>query len=182
MVNLTDYLRDIGVELPSGYTLALPLAISDDGTTIAGLGRQGFAASGFIVRIKALTADVNTLSLAAGGSQTLSLDAGIDNANAFYWMFGSVTGTSPGFFVGSVYVPLNIDAYTLLTIKKPFLGVFNSFVGFFDAQGEGQASFDLPTGADPDLAGVTLYHAYLAGPALGQTTYASSAVSVTLMM
>ena len=179
-MNLTDYMRDIGVEFPANYTFSLPLAISDDGTTIVGLGRQGFAASGFVLRVKALVADQHTLSLASGGVQTLDMSAGAAQAGWFYWMFGSVTGTTPGFAIGAVQVPLNIDVYTNLTIQKPFLGVFGSFLGFLDGQGQGQASFTLPAGADPGLAGVVLYHAYLAGPAVGQTTFASNATSLTL--
>lgn len=51
MVNLTAYVQSQGVVLPAGVSLALPLAMSSDGQTFAGLGRSGTATFGFVVTI-----------------------------------------------------------------------------------------------------------------------------------
>jgi hypothetical protein len=144
--------------------------------------------SGTIVATHDLTSGCNTtmftgldpLSLLAGGIADFNLDAGPSNANAFYWIFGSVTGTAPGTLLGTVLVPLNFDAFFKLTLFKPFLGVFQNFLGFLGSDGEGFAGFFIPAGADPGLAGLVLDFAYAAGPSIGTTTFASNAVSVVL--
>ena len=47
--DLGDFLLASGVPLPADFEPALPLAISGDGTTIAGLGRVGFRVTPFVV-------------------------------------------------------------------------------------------------------------------------------------
>lgn len=55
MVNLTQLALNLGVPLPAGYRLALPLGISADGNTIVGIGAfQGsFISSGWVITIPA---------------------------------------------------------------------------------------------------------------------------------
>ncbi|MFT7663467.1 MAG: hypothetical protein ACI87A_001692, partial [Planctomycetota bacterium] len=130
-----------------------------------------------------LTADVLRVELTTGGQQNLSLDGGLFRANWFYFMFGSVTGTSPGLDFGNeVILPLNFDVYLNLILKKPGLSPFGNFIGQLDANGVALASFSLPPGSDPALAGVVLHHAYLAASSLGSAEYASNAVIVTLSL
>ena len=126
-------------------------------------------------------ATIEPLSLLTGGTTGFALDAGPSNGGAFYWVFGSVTGTSPGTPLGTVVLPLNFDPFFRLTLFKPFLGIFGSFVGFLDGNGQGAASFTIPPATDPTLAGLTLWFAYAAGPTVGVTTYASNAVSTILV-
>ncbi len=135
----------------------------------------------FFERANALTVEGSSISLSAGGSQQLNLLAGLERATDFYWIFGSATGTSPGIDFGSVNLPLNFDAYFNLTLQKPFLGIFGSFVGFLGADGTGQASLDLPSGVDPSLVGLELRHAFTTAAVIGTVDFASNAESVLLV-
>jgi hypothetical protein len=95
-----------------------------------------------------LVGDEHLLSIAAGGTQALALDAGPANGGAVYWMFGSASGTSPGTPLGGAVLPLAFDAYFALTLKNPFLGAFSGFVGLLDASGGATAVFQLPPAVD----------------------------------
>lgn len=68
MVNLTDYARSIGVPIPTGTVLSLPLAISADGLTISGQGRSSTGAIGWVITIPAPGA---SMLLALGGVAAL---------------------------------------------------------------------------------------------------------------
>jgi len=64
--------------------------------------------------------DVSTgsISLAAGGSQTLFLSPCRASAGDLYFVLGSATGTSPGQAVNGLVLPLNFDAYHLFTLLR----------------------------------------------------------------
>jgi hypothetical protein len=176
-------------QVGSLLTLTVPfnsvIDLSDPSTGITGTATM----NGTIVATHDLSSGCNTtfyngtdsISLAAGGGTALHLDAGPSNAGAFRWVFGSFTGTTPGVPLGGVVLPLRFDPFFQLTLFKPFLGIFGSFLGFLDGAGAGSASFSLPAGVDPSLAGLTFYFAYAAGPAVGVTTFASNPVSVLLV-
>jgi hypothetical protein len=118
-----------------------------------------------------------------GESVQFTLNAGVAEAGKFYWVLGSFSGTSPGItFPGGATVPVNFDAYTKITIFKPFAGIFTTFLGVLDGNGEAAASFNVPPGLDPDLIGLTLYHAFAASPTFGDADYASNAVPFTLTL
>ena len=107
-----------------------------------------------------LESDVNSVSLSAGGTQSLDLASGSDAAGAWYWIVGSATGTTPATVIGALSLPLVVDAYFQLTLQHPNSPPLASSLATFDAEGRASASFSLPAGSDPGLAGVTLYHAY----------------------
>jgi len=90
-----------------------------------------------------------------GGVQDFHLDAGAAYAGDFYWILGSASGTSPGF----QGLPLNFDGYFNLTLQFPGLLIAGQ-VGVLDGSGHADASFFLPP--VPTLAGVQLFHAYVA--------------------
>ncbi len=104
-----------------------------------------------------------------GGTHTLSITAGAQNAGKAYWVFGSATGTSPGLDFGPGGVlPLVVDPYFNLTLNRWFAALFNnSFVGTLDAAG--QATATLTINPDPGLQGVTLFHAYALSSSIGST-------------
>lgn len=110
------------------------------------------------------SADVGTVALATGSAQTFALDAGPGFAGSPYVILGSLSGTSPGFPLDNVVVPINVDDYTALTLSpasSPLIGA----VGLFDVNGQATAQFDLPTGLPLTLLGVVAHHAYFAfGP------------------
>ncbi|MEE2886619.1 MAG: kelch repeat-containing protein [Planctomycetota bacterium] len=126
-----------------------------------------------------MTADVPTVSITTGGAQKLTLDAGPAHANRPYWIFGSITGTSPGISLNGIKIPLNIDVYTQLAMENVMANPpFNNFRSVLDANGGATAQFVVP--ANVVKAGFTLYHAYIVFDAAGTFHCASNAVSVTL--
>lgn len=102
-----------------------------------------------------------TLSVAAGGTHTLLLDAGIKNAGEIYFLLGTISGTTPGQDFGALSLPLNADGYFNLTLLSPSLGVITSPIGVLDGVGQAAASISFAAGAVPSLAGITGHHAYV---------------------
>jgi hypothetical protein len=62
-----------------------------------------------------LASDTHAVSIASIGTQRLDLDLGAPFARQFYLLLGSASGIKPGLSVGSVHLPLNLDAYLLFT-------------------------------------------------------------------
>ncbi|HKX46725.1 MAG TPA: hypothetical protein VJP77_08475, partial [Planctomycetota bacterium] len=109
----------------------------------------------------ALAADVAAVSLSAGGTQSLALDAGTDRAGHVHLVLGSATGTA-GILVDGVHLPLDVDAYTLATLAGANGPLFPGTLGVLDGCGKGSAAIAVPAGVDPALAGIDLHHAFLA--------------------
>jgi hypothetical protein len=131
------------------------------------------------VFFKRFVSDSNDISVAAGGSQNLRIDAGRCLATRSYWIFGSLTGTSPGTKVGGLTIPLNIDPYTTLAMGLANTPVFAKFRGTLDAKGSATASLNVPAN-QPIPIGIKLYHACVVftGP---QFLSASNPVQVTFI-
>ena len=129
-----------------------------------------------------LSADVASVSLAAGGAQSLALHAGPQHAGDLYWLLGSTTGTSPGLPVGPYVVPLVPDAYFQFTLSNPNQPPLSGSLAVLGAGGVGTATVTLPAGASPSLAGITAWHAFVALE-LGSLalTGVSNPVSLTLV-
>ncbi len=128
-----------------------------------------------------LLADGPSVSLTLGGSQTLELGACLEHAGDLYVLAGSATGTRPGFAFAGFDVPLNLDAYFLHTLTQPGFPL-TAPIGVFDAFGRAHASFALPAGFEPTLAGLTLHHAYaVLDPATLALEAVSPAVPVALL-
>jgi uncharacterized membrane protein len=161
MVNLTTHLKSLGLDLPTGVVLALPLGISDDGNSICGQARTSTGTVGFVVRLNELTADKWSHSLAAGGAQNFALRSAPSNAGKLYLVLGSLSGTTPGLSSGGFTLPLNFDAYFNLTLTAPNSGPFTTTLGFLNGSAQGAAALTLPAGFDPSLAGATVHHAYV---------------------
>jgi hypothetical protein len=137
----------------------------------------------YVFDLEPLSSDVASLSLAAGGSQAMEVDAGHVHASELYWVLGSATGTSPGIPLGGgLTLPLIQDAYFLFTLGNPSTGVLSATFGTLNANGHAAAAFAIPPASDPSLAGVTGYHAFaaIALPAL-TASFASNALSVQLV-
>ena len=100
------------------------------------------------------------ISLGAGGTQVLDLDAGPAFAGAVYLVLGSASTTN-GIDLGGAVLPLDVDAYFFISLKYPNVPPFADTLSTLDAQGRAQASITFQSGMNPTLAGSTLYHAYL---------------------
>ena len=126
-----------------------------------------------------MTADVTSVSFVSGGTQTLTLDAGPVHANRPYWIFGSITGRSPGIALNGIQIPLNFDIYTEVAMQNVMLNPpFRGFRSVLDASGRGTAQFIVP--ANLVKVTFTLHHAYVLFDATGAFYCASNPVSVTV--
>ncbi len=102
------------------------------------------------------------LSSSAGGTVAFSLAAGVANAGRPFLLVPSATGTSPCFPVGSVCLPVVLDAVTFFLLQ-PATG--SSFAGTLDGAGTATRSFPVPPGLFPPSAvGLRLFSAYLLAP------------------
>lgn len=136
------------------------MTFADDGTVAmrAGIGNT----PGMILKTRVggtLTGFPKTISATTGGVHKMFLNASPAAAGKTYLFLGSATGTSPGFFVGSLFVPLNVDAYTMLVLSNPNVPPFGNTLGTLDASGRAVATLTIPA-AIPGLVGLTLNHAY----------------------
>lgn len=130
----------------------------------------------------ALTADVDSISVATGGTQVMSLLAGGDFAGKLYIVLGSASGTGPALVLDGLSLPLVVDSYFLYTLNSPNGAVLGSSLGILGPYGDATATFQLPTGLSPGLAGLQLHHAFLVVDIPGDQslTFASNAVGVSL--
>lgn len=108
-----------------------------------------------------LEGDVATLSESLGGTQILSLQAGGDVGGDLYWVFGSLSGTSPGLPAGNLVLPLNLDAYFNLTLKDAGNAALSPSLALLDGNGDATCTFTLPPGLGASLLGLTAHHAFI---------------------
>lgn len=127
-----------------------------------------------------LVASATTVSAAAGGTIQLDLAAGPPQALRGYFVLGSISGTSPGIpLPGGPTLPLNWDAFTLITLQMANSPSFVNTFGTLDAVGRGTAQFWVPPGALVGLEGqVSFYFAY---PLLSPLDFASGFVKVEVV-
>ena len=62
-----------------------------------------------------LYVDVSSISVAAGGTQTMTHALGNQHTGSLYIVLGSLSGTSPGTPFGTATIPLNSDPYLTFT-------------------------------------------------------------------
>ena len=91
----------------------------------------------------------------------MRLEAGVENARRPYLLLGSFSGTTPGFALPTLSVPLLFDAYTRFGIHSPNTSPLRSSSGLLDEDGRAYASFFLSKSSDPALIGLTVHHAFL---------------------
>ncbi|MEM7310451.1 MAG: hypothetical protein AAF682_27485 [Planctomycetota bacterium] len=108
-----------------------------------------------------LSGDVASIDVAAGGSQTLSLDAGVAFAGSNYFLIGTSAGTTPGLTIGGVHIPINPSAYFNITVNNPNSPPLTNSFGALDGLGQATATFALPLGFHTSLVGLTFHHAYV---------------------
>ncbi len=108
-----------------------------------------------------MVASSHLISLNDGGSSQWTLCMP-DYPYANYVIVGSLTGTSPGFQIGTVTMPLNADAWTDLSFVLRNGSVLTNTFSTLDVFGMATASFNHAGGiVDPVLEGLTFFHAAL---------------------
>jgi hypothetical protein len=128
--------------------------------------------------VAALSGDKGVISTSSGGVQSLLLDAGGGQAGNVYLVLGSLDPAPPGIGVGSVVLPLDVDAYLLHTLANPNHPPLAGSLGVLGAGGKAAASFTMPPGL-VSFAGASAYHAYLSlDPATLAAEFASNALRV----
>jgi hypothetical protein len=171
---------------PAPYWSALAL---DGARVFAGSGQldicnSGTARRGAYVRFdrERLVHSDPLASIATQGTQDLLLDFGLAGAGRFYFMLGSVSGTSPGIALpnSSDTLPLVFDAYTSTLLDRPTLTITNGW-GVLDELGRADAQFRVPNGLDPSFAGLVLHHAAVTLDPVSGALAASNAVAVELV-
>ena len=130
--------------------------------------------------VRTLRTCTTTASIANGGTQKFALHAGSQHATRFYWILGSVTGTTPGINLGGLHFPLNPDFYTDFTIGFPNTNILMNSRGKLDARGQGPASLNVPKGL-PIPLNLPLNHAYLVYDAQSKWHMVSNPVPLTLV-
>jgi hypothetical protein len=120
-----------------------------------------------------LSAHPPTVSIATGGTQTLTLHSARGHGGKLYWIFGSMTGTMPGVSLFGVPIPLNPDAYTVIAIGAVNSKAFTNFRGTFRATGNATALLNIPAKL-PIPIGFKLYHGYVLYDGTTGQVYASS--------
>ena len=184
---------DVG---PSGTLWALPavaggfellrIDAQTGAATSLGLiaGISGIGLTGLALQTSPLFAAPPSISLAAGGTQTLTLNAGSDNAGRFYFVLGTLSGTTPGIVIDGFVVPLNVDAYTFQSLLAPNAPPFGNTLGLLDANGQATATVTLPPGLSPAFAGLRADHAYVVidvAPTLVAVTLVSTPAALQLV-
>jgi len=115
--------------------------------------------------------DVARLSLTAGGAQNLALDAGSAYAGSLYVIAGSL-GAEPGFWLGTVHVPLNVDPWFFFSLTDHT--VFSQTIGLLDAAGKANAAVRMPANSPSALLGLAVQHAAIVFDSGGRAVLASN--------
>jgi hypothetical protein len=122
-----------------------------------------------------------TISTAAGGTSYLVAKPGASYGDKLFALFGSLSGTSPGFPVpGGFTLPLNVDTYFLMSLSSNTPPLSGNLAQL-DSLGQGVAKFTLPPGLT-QLSGLTANHAYVVVDLSlgGAITYVSEASPLSL--
>lgn len=125
-----------------------------------------------------LRSETHAMVANQGGVQQLAVDAGPAYAGQGYFIIGSAGGVTPGFLLQGVFVPLNVDSYTALTVANANGSVFQGTFGVLDGVGRASAQIVLPP--LPALHGLQVDHVAVFADGL-KFRSASSAVPLTLV-
>ncbi|MEW6743238.1 MAG: sialidase family protein [Planctomycetota bacterium] len=106
--------------------------------------------------------DTGTISVATGGTAQFDVNMGPNLGSNDYWIFGSVSGTTPGLtFSNGVNLPLNWDAFLYYTIILANTPALQNTQGILDTTGSAVAYLNTGGPLDPSFAGITLWFAAL---------------------
>ena len=125
------------------------------------------------VAIAPLVCGYDVVSASAGASVPLWLDLGATRAGADYLLFGTTSGTAPGFTFLGVHMPLNRDRFLNASFLHTGGGPFQNTASALDANGRALAIFAPPPGWLAPLIGRRVdWAAYVGGFPVGATNTA----------
>ncbi len=130
-----------------------------------------------VAKAPSLTCDVNAISASAGGAANFTLDTGAVLGTRPYLVLCSLSGTAPGFWQGSVLVPLVHDFATDVSVVFANVAPFTSTLGVLDSAGAASASASFPAGVLSSIVGSQLSFAFVT---LDDVDFASEAVTVAV--
>ena len=173
--------------LPNGNTLicsgnqGLLLEVTPSGRTVWQHQRQGMLIFQCDYVERTLWSEFETVSAGQGSFVGLNMVAGGEQAGRDYVVLGTASGSRPGFAIDGHVMPINIDAFTQLTLTQAnFQPFFANTLGSLDASGAASAMLGIPAGALPP--GLTLEFAFAAiDPVTGLVTATSNAVPIRLV-
>ncbi|MEZ5323424.1 MAG: hypothetical protein R2698_15370, partial [Microthrixaceae bacterium] len=173
---------------PSNGAVSRFRTLGFDGTRVVG-GTRGSGTDQQIdvYDLPSLVGFADTISLASGGSQPLLLQPGTAHGDELFFLFGSVTGTSPGYpVIGTPWtLPLVPDIYFEYTTWTLFGGgLLTAPFGLIHPYGSAHSEFVVPPNFPPVFAGLTVHHAYALLDVLAPgapVSFVSSPSSVTLV-
>lgn len=147
----------------------------DNGDVLIGDSNEIFRVS---AAFRSFSPDTCSISVAAGGTQSWTLQGEAAHAGQLYLIGGSLSGTA-GIPSGLVVVPLTLDGYTLYSLNNPNVPpLLNSF-GSLSGSATANASFSIGAGLLPvSLVGTRAYHAYAAIDSTLTANFASNAVGL----
>jgi hypothetical protein len=114
------------------------------------------------VACPSLRARFQRVSVSQGGLQQIDLSFGSSSAGLAFVLLGSTSGTTPGFSLDGIQVPLNPDAYSQWLLSIGNSGPVAPMAGLLDGQGAALIDLRLPPGTASSSVGLTLQHAALA--------------------
>ena len=139
-------------------------AVSCEGdlALVSGSGIQRAYTFALDGRCNTLSARPETLSLTAGGRQTLRLNPGPEFAGKSFLLLGSALGTDPGIRLRGVRIPLLRDSYFTSSWPGTRRPPFVNNLGLLRPQTpQALVTIDVPPGLDLALAGLVLHHAFI---------------------
>jgi Calcineurin-like phosphoesterase len=157
---------DIDGDRLEGRFLSATGTVDDQFTIIKGVRRT-------------LTRTEPTVSIGAGGTQNLQLEAGIGQAGRAYLLAGSL-GTSPGVNVGTIHVPLNPDTWFRISLALTNTGIYQNSQGTLDFRGRAAVRINIPPLNLPSIIGTRMHHAYVVFQS-GRVSMASNSTSLTIV-
>jgi len=158
-----------------------------DADEIAAASFKDTNENGILDTCEGLSVDRDTISLSAGGTQTLNVNAGGGAAGMLYWVIGSTQSGGAGTVVDYLHVPLDYDGwggYLHYTLAHPNDLLLGNSRNFLDGSGQAQIYFNVEPGTDPMLVGTRVYHTaliFVLGPSGLQPFGVSNLVSATMV-
>lgn len=113
---------------------------------------------------------VNEIPASTGGDVKLMLETVPAVAGRMYGILGTRSGTSPGWNLGSLTVPLNKDNFTFIVHGMWNTNLFQNFRGTLDASGRAIGTIHIGGPIGSSHIGTTMHYAFVLLQPINQTS------------